>query len=828
MARLDSRWTWVIAAALLSAFFLARWQRAAEAYPYYFAWDMDLVTSVDLLGIHEGALPDHVHHPGFGMYLALSAQQRWSHAQGQLGAFALGDVERSLNPLGVMADHTLQLRRLSPYACLVLTLCLWGALVVALRPPPSVALVVLAFLGLQEGTLYQASFVRSELYAGCYLALALFLCAVWRRLGLHRGRWWLGPLVGLLLGLALLSKVQVVACLALAPLLLFWAPPREGPQPEPPAPSRAALAWGVGTLVAFSALMLLAARHPVQPGSVTYTETYRLGLVGAAVWLGLTGLVVVQLLGRRSARVPQGLLGAVDLSAFVAAGFVASFALHLLLYDDWATGLRYGLLDAKLTFWRGGAAYWGDATAAAQYNHAPGTSVLASLAYQPTSFLGLLAAGGLLTAAWRWNLGRVGRGHVVAFAGLVGVVAVQVALATRPYLRDLLWLDLLLSVPGVWLALHVALASRRRRRVQVAACVALIATLFAGELQRTRSLPARVEALSEIDGWQPWRWLFGWYRVGNHARYRAMLEDRYDVDGAAQGLLAATRVEADVSAARSAFPSLALGVRRAGRLAVGWPAWVDAPGRRIVEVPPALEGALLLDPSGCATRGDVVPRPTALDHYSELAPARPAPGGHLPVRVRSDLNLLLFLRPEDAGRLSAAAAGALVPTPLRVTVGREAPADWQGLLVVAPFDVPLDQVREPWFAVLVEPVRPPFPGRRAVIGELETVWRSAPLSPSQAPAFARILRTSSSRWERLYSAHGLGRVGPHPLAAEALQEALDDPDPAVRLEAARGLAGAGAGRPEAAAALETCGREDPDPRVREAARRSREALLSPR
>jgi len=58
-------------------------------YPYYFIWDMDYVICLDTVLIQSGLLPDHICHPGSGMYLPLFFSEKIAHLFGALSALDL-------------------------------------------------------------------------------------------------------------------------------------------------------------------------------------------------------------------------------------------------------------------------------------------------------------------------------------------------------------------------------------------------------------------------------------------------------------------------------------------------------------------------------------------------------------------------------------------------------------------------------------------------------------------------------------------------------------------------------------------------------------------
>jgi|GEM_PF-1172870 len=87
----------------------------AAQYPYYYVWDNDLIAAVDSILIQSGLLPDHLAHPGFGMYLVIGLTEILGNALNAVSAINLEDLNRSLNPLACVAEVTSFLRAHSPW-----------------------------------------------------------------------------------------------------------------------------------------------------------------------------------------------------------------------------------------------------------------------------------------------------------------------------------------------------------------------------------------------------------------------------------------------------------------------------------------------------------------------------------------------------------------------------------------------------------------------------------------------------------------------------------------------------------------------------------------
>src|ERR1019366_8031085 len=174
------------------------------------------------------------------------------------------------------------------------------------------ALLALALLGSQESLTYQASMIRSELYAVLFWSGAALAAAIVARTQ-ARARRELGELaVGVLLGLSFLTKVQALFYLAAAiiVMLLFrsLADEESGVDAAPPltSPRRARLFAGIGALniLVFLSLALVAVRTHIPEGVGTFAAHQGITPVAMAMGMGMTGLLIVQLLAVGGRRVP--------------------------------------------------------------------------------------------------------------------------------------------------------------------------------------------------------------------------------------------------------------------------------------------------------------------------------------------------------------------------------------------------------------------------------------------------------------------------------------------------------------------------------------------
>lgn len=663
-------WHTVAVAALLLAT-LAAYLGVCRALPYYYNWDMDLMASVDTLVVNGGDLPVHIAHPGFGLYLVNAATQRLAHAAGVLSAVRLEDLATSLDPLAVMAEHTATLRLHSPLVAWATVILLWLALRRIVRPRAWADVGLLALVASQDGLLYQAGLVRSELYAVLFWSVALLLVATVPDARARRTRALLLVAAGVALGLCYLTKLQSLFLLAAVPLVLVAQASARAtslgallPTHDRRAALRALAVAGLA-LALLAALLLAAAREPDpdRQAFMMFTASWplRLNATGAAVLAGSAAVaLLLAWLVRRGRWAGDG-FAFVHAVALLLLGFVASFALHVLPYDLSATGIRYLLYDAKMLFFR-------SSLTIIQVADSPLEQVWWQLRWDAALFA-LLAVAAVVSAATAWRARREppARAAALAVLGLALLAVANAALAVRFNFRDLIWVQTLALVAAV--TATPLLCARRAARV---ATIVLLALALVGQLLHGRDMVARLESNFNVTGFDDERWLSGFWPLvggGSYARYAQIMEQHYG--DAASPRRAVARRSARASADHRRIVDYVLqepgvDLRRIGVLSEGFPLRVAAPDARIVELPEALREAIVVDPSG-ATGGGPRFVPERVRTHSGLREKIAGTGepGSLALLPRPDLRVFLFHAANDDGaaRLPACASRDAGPPP---------------------------------------------------------------------------------------------------------------------------------------------------------------------
>ena len=641
-----ARSVWVLCFAVLVLLLGLRNIGMSSRYPYYVLWDMDLHVGLDALEIGSGRLPWQMHHPSFGMNLLIHMTQTIARGLDVIGVSSLADLQSCLNPLAAVAEHVSFIRAHSPWLALLTALALWIALSVAYRPNHFLGFCLLVFLGTQQSLLYHSALVRSELYSVFYWGLAaMAISAVGRsRPGVA---WLLSGVAGMLAGLSFLTKLQAVFYVAALPLLawLWLEPRRDSLRPALDPGSRTtigAFVLSLMNLLAFSALLAGAQRQPVPEWVFTSTTEYRIQPIAVGLLLGFAGLAWYH--GRCLLRGAPGFdfLLSCWLAAMVS-GFLASFAFHFLMYADPATALTYLLLDAKVAFLRSSAVFW---IQVPSLRHVWDAYGFGPLAYQ----LHLTALTGVVIGRWSRRL-QIGTQEMRLCLALGGCVLLGIVFGTREDLRDLIWTEPLTNLlTAAYLLLLRERVAWRPRTTAAAVAIALLGVTIprlVGELPMHR----RFDIESQLRGWDDRFWLRraigGVGGVG--AEHFKLMEARYPQDQ--EELTRFSRwAAADHTGIRRVAEFVLAGrivtQRSVGVVARGAPVTVQDLGKRIVEYPSELAGAILVDSGSLRSRDE---DPIDYDRVWNLraAASRPVPAGHV-VIPRSDLEVLVFV-PEGHG-----------------------------------------------------------------------------------------------------------------------------------------------------------------------------------
>lgn len=642
----STRWH-AIGAATIIGLSLAFALSVSRALPYYFLWDMDLTASIDTLVLNGGRIPVHINHPGFGLNLVQALTQRVAHATGHLSLLELTDLARSLDPLAAMAEYTEFVRRHSPFIAVAIVVVLWGALRELLRPGPWADLGMLALLATQDGLFYQAGLVRTETYAILFWSIAVFLIVRACRGPLNGRRTVAFVFAGVFLGLAFLTKLQVIFYLVAAPLLALRAAASSEGLVEPFAARTKREAYGSAAsgllaLILFGALLLYAhfVPGPFYLEHQIFTQEIRFsafGLATLALYVAVPFLLVL-LLVREKWTSPS--FAFLRMSALLLLGFVLAFALHLAPYGWSSTGLRYMAYDAKMLFFRSGFRAG-----------AAGIGRLEELWWQvrwDPALVALLVLFLLASVreAWRTRDDRPRAAVGLVHLGLTSLALLNAAVASRFVLRDLVWTQVLALV----VVLIATFDFFRRWTPGRVVAIGLLAVVMVGQLAHGRDVIQRLEANYNLYGFDEDRWFKGVY-VGDHFRYGAIMKSAYGAEDSPLREVArrtARRFDESRRAVDYVLREPGIDQRRIGVLSEGSPIWVDDLSSRVTALPEDLREAIVIDPTS-ATGGGIRFDPPLVRRHSEAREKLRGYGapGSLSLMPRPDLRVFLFYAAES-------------------------------------------------------------------------------------------------------------------------------------------------------------------------------------
>ncbi len=647
------------AAIVVAVGLLALYRSISANDPWYVMPDMDLVTTVDMLLIGDGEIPDNVTHPAAGMYMLLATTRRVADAIRPASAIGLSDLEGAMNPAACMAEAADFFRAHAPVLQLGIVLLLWLGLVRLLRPGPWIAVAVLVLLGVQPSLFYHSALIRAGAYGMLYWAGALAVLATTARPGgteRRAGAWLLG---GALLALALLSKLQLllpVGGLFLAaplfPCLARGDAESPGAERRPPPRWLAPLAWG--TFVAAVGLLLLALRveHPPQFWTLQGARSPTPQALGTGVGLLLLALGASTPAIRRRAAEP------LRAWTLLVTGGLLSLLLFFPLYNNAATAGTHALRVLDMTFLR---TLPHDADLARLLWRAKATVAFRPLLVAMHAALSLGLAAGIATGAVR--LPRRAWWIPPAVSALLGL---HLLLATRPILRDLLLLEIPLTATSLFYAALLLRRTRGRPLLVSAALAAILLAFAVVSIVHAAAIPMRLDAETHRFGWNE-RFALRWpIDRGRQLRYREIMAAYFaDLHAAQPGeadspppcadpadlVRRAARRHAEIRrTARLVLPATGPTHRRMAPLAPGVPVETGPEPLRVLRAPTELLGANLVDVAGARLRPEprYEPALVAEPDWSLEKRTRSGERTRIPVLPRTGLTLYACVREEAA------------------------------------------------------------------------------------------------------------------------------------------------------------------------------------
>lgn len=665
-------------------------------YPFYAYWDMDQVTAVDLLLLNSGHMPDHIHHPGGAMYWLQNSLLTLYHQFGWISVRTLDGLAAAVNPVGAMAELIDQLRRWSAWISLGTILWLWLAVTRVRRLPTWLRYAFLLVLASAPFASYHSSLIRTDTYAAFFWSLALWLAIRaateqgWRRQSLMLAH-------GLAQGLALFAKLQVLLLLPI-PYLLARLVARPVPNVSrwPSAGLWLALPALLLPLPAVIALPILE-----QGGAFLYGAQFGPNPIFFATLVG--GILLLAL--HFSLPLWRSLTD--DLGQILT-GFVVAPWLVCLAAPAWPERWLYLLHLYKIVFWRPFPVQdFQLGLDLLRFDWPVSVFMAAALAIYLRSLRGGSAT--MANTQHRWL-------RPEGLAGLVLLlVLLQVAVGSRPIVRDMIWLETAgLSCSAILLALAWPAARQQARRWLMLALL----TVAGGNLYLSFAMPGQIAAVYNHYTYDPSRILFAVLN-GNNTFYTQAIGQRLQLNSqltavptlpkalnrpvlqepARSAVLQAINHQAQRRLVTELLPGSFLDWTSIGNSTPGLPVWKGS-AARFDWVPPAFVGATsvdLSDPGGQTRRAYRLDRniqdAESLDYFTWKSTTQ------VTVMPRNDYSTFLFLDKADYQALIrkplAQAYGPLiVSTP-------QGAAEYYGYFVDRVTAVPVAQLSRKSFLLLV-------------------------------------------------------------------------------------------------------------------------------
>lgn len=668
-------------------------------YPYYFTWDMDYVICLDTVLIQSGLRPDHICHPGSGIYLPLFFSEKIAHFFGVLSALDLEDLAGSLNPLAAMAELTDFVRLHSPFLSIGIAVFLSMAMHLMFGMSRWYLLLFLVFLGTQESLVYHSSMVRTELYSVFYWSGAVLAMAIAAKAAGPVKRCGALLVTGLLLGLCFLTKIQSLFYLASLSvlLLLVFSLFQDKQKPNRRDITRKAAFWilavSLFNVIAFLILGIASYSTPWPRNIPSWASAFRITPIAVLFFLVLLSLFLCQLFLYLANRVSCDTFRFSCFFSIIAAGFILSFALYFLLYSDAGISLNYALLNFKIVFFR-----------VPKLLKIPEPSTYASnfllyLYHNPVLFIVNIALNLFLVFGYRFGFVRITKGQLVLCL-LVSVLAfVNIVVVTRPSLRDTIWKEVLLNFLNLFYFAILVSRATRYRLILARVGGGLLTVLFFANCIHAHNIPNRLDAEINYYRWQEDKWFSRIY-AGNQRKYEEIMLKKYNRTTAWVAKNKAVDHRRIRRTVDFVFKNQTITHRNIGIVFEGFSTWSADLDYRIVEAPAVLRGAILVDNASVRLKRKTFFKKEHVrkESWYPYKFKRPSSSGLMSVLTRPDLKIFLFVYADDISRL---VSEEIAQTPYKIVVrSNEQSIELQGLEIKNYCEISLATITNKFFFVI--------------------------------------------------------------------------------------------------------------------------------
>jgi hypothetical protein len=387
--------------------------------PFYYSWDMDLITLTDLLLLKDNLMPAHINHPGLGMYWLLMNVQSLAVSLGLVTDLQLSTLFDSLEPMILIAEHSQLMRIANSLTCIGIAVVLWASFRKYFEKNYIAdVIVLLVFLTLPGLWKYDLLMVRTEIYSLFFWSLSLFFTL---RAAEENKTTYNTFFAGFFAGLSFFTKIQVFFLL---PLLVFFYIFKQERTLEPRKVFTFRYWWFLGVFLIFTLCSVFAFLPEYK---ADFANRY---WVNKFFFVFIGSLYLIKRL--------QKIERFVSLTQFLSAFIIGSLSvifLPILSGLSWDSAIRYGFLNFKVLFLR-----------ITKFDSIGQFNILSN-------------AQGLLYANWFYvilTLGflifcwlKLGKKHSLIFIFLLLIF--QFLLGARVSLQDSLWIEIPFIVVAILL-----------------------------------------------------------------------------------------------------------------------------------------------------------------------------------------------------------------------------------------------------------------------------------------------------------------------------------------------------------------------------------------
>lgn len=387
--------------------------------PFYYSWDMDLITLTDLLLIKDNLMPAHINHPGLGMYWLLTNVQSFAECLGLVTDLKLSTLFDSSEPMLLIAEHSQLMRIANSLTCIGIGVVLWVSLRrYFLKNPLADVLVLLVFLTLPGLWNYDILMVRTEIYSLFFWSLSLFFIL---RAADEDKTTYNSVLAGFFAGLSFFTKIQ--AFFLLPVLVLFYVLKQEkAVQPRKVFTFR--YWWFLGLFLVFSMCSVFAFLPDYK---ADFADRY---WVNKFFFVFIAALYIT----KRLQKIERFMALTQFLSAFFMGALSVVF-LPIISGLSWDNAIRYGFLNFKVLFLR-----ITKFASIGQFDILNNASGLFA-----ANWLYVLLATTLLAFCWF----KYGKKYALIF--IFALLTLQFLIGTRVNLQDSLWIEIPFIVASLFL-----------------------------------------------------------------------------------------------------------------------------------------------------------------------------------------------------------------------------------------------------------------------------------------------------------------------------------------------------------------------------------------